>query len=101
MGRHRKQNRVPTTTLNISPENLDRFNGLKKTGETQDECAERVFSQFILLTQLKEERDAWEMEAKEWKGRYYTKSNQNGYLQNRVEELEAVLRNQQIQVTTK
>lgn len=100
MARKKKENRILTTTVNVGEEVLARINDLKKPGETQHECMDRIVSQFILLEQLREERDLWEQEAKEWKRRYYTKSNLYGTLQNRVEELEEVMRTQQIQIST-
>ena len=99
MGRRRKENKVATTTVSVSEESLERINSFKRIGETQHECIDRILSQFILVQQLREERDAWETEAITFKTKYYSKSNLAGTLQVRVEELEQVIREQNIAVT--
>lgn len=99
MGRKKKINRVLTTTVNVSTDTLETINNLKRQGETQNECINRVLSKHNTTQELQEERDAWEKEAIEWEEQYHQLESTCISLRSRVDELEQVLREQRIRIT--
>jgi hypothetical protein len=70
MGRHKKPNATPLTTIAVSLEVAEAINKFKVRGETQGQALTRLLKMAYEVPELVSERNEWECEAKQWEQMY-------------------------------
>jgi hypothetical protein len=70
MGRHKKPNATPLTTVAVSLEVAEAINKFKIRGETQSQALARLLKMAFETPELVSERNEWECEAKQWEQMY-------------------------------